>query len=155
MMKKIAQVTVMAVALILLTGADNSDAARYQKVGSKIMCTCSCGQMLLQCNHVGCPNSGPMVRQLQAGIQKFSSDEDVLKWFRDNWGVTAVVEPASHGFELLAWLMPPGALALGFGVIILVVRNWKRRLVAVSMAGVPIDPQIEAFRSQARRETEI
>ncbi|HLY98598.1 MAG TPA: cytochrome c-type biogenesis protein CcmH [Candidatus Angelobacter sp.] len=154
-MKKFAQVTVMAVALIFITGADNSDQARVNKIGSKIMCTCGCGQMLLQCNHVGCPNSGPMIRQLQANVQKSSSDEDVLKWFRDNWGVTAVVEPASHGFELLAWIMPPAALALGLGLIILVVRNWKRRMVSAAIAGVPVDPQIEAFRSRARRETEL
>ena len=125
-MKRLAYIFVLVTAVLLLMGADNSDTARLNTVGGKIMCSCGCAQMLLKCNHIGCPNSDQMIRDLKANLQTHAKDEDVLQWFRENWGVTAVVEPASHGFELLAWVMPPAALALGCATI-----AWL--LVAVSI----------------------
>src|ERR1700674_2715293 len=98
-MKRLAHICVLVTALLLLMGADNSETARINSVGGKIMCSCGCAQMLLKCNHIGCPNSDQMIRDLKANVQSHPKDEDVLQWFRENWGITAVVEPASHGFE--------------------------------------------------------
>src|SRR5262249_42568153 len=52
-------------AVVLLMGADTKE-ARFQRLGGKIMCSCGCAEMLLQCNHVGCPNSDRMIRELHA-----------------------------------------------------------------------------------------
>ena len=103
-MKRLARLVILPFALIILMGADNQE-ARFQNLGGKIMCTCSCDQMLLKCNHVGCPNSARMIRELRASVQNTSNDEEVLNWFRKTWGVTAVVEPSTHGFELFAWIL--------------------------------------------------
>jgi len=54
-MKRAAEVLLLAAAVVLLMGADDSN-ARFHRLGSKIMCTCGdCTYMLLECNHVGCP----------------------------------------------------------------------------------------------------
>src|SRR5215472_10140784 len=124
-MKKLAELLLLGYAVIALMGADTQE-VRFQKLGDKIMCTCSCAQMLLKCNHVGCPNSDRMIRELRANVQQNMSDEDVLNWFRKTWGVTAVVEPATHGLELWAWILPPAALVLGIGLAIVVVRRWHK-----------------------------
>jgi cytochrome c-type biogenesis protein CcmH/NrfF len=153
-MKRLAHISVLVTALLLLMGADN-DTSRYNSVGGKIMCSCGCAQMLLKCNHVGCPNSDQMIRDLKANLTTHPKDEDVLQWFRQNWGITAVVEPASHGFELLAWIMPPAVLALGLGLVMVVVRNWRMRPAQAAAADVSLSPQLEAFRSRARKDTEI
>jgi cytochrome c-type biogenesis protein CcmH len=152
--KRILQPLLLPLALVLLMGADNQD-ARFQKVGSKIMCTCGCAQMLLQCDHVGCPNSDQMRRQLRAQVAKTSNDEEVLDWFRTTWGVTAVVEPRTHGFELLAWILPPAGLGLGLLAVVLVIRKWKMRPAPVAAADLHLAPDLEALRDRARRETEI
>ena len=153
-MKRILQSLLLPLALVLLMGADNQE-ARFQKVGGKIMCTCSCAQMLLQCDHVGCPNSDQMRGQLRAQVAKTSNDEEVLDWFRTNWGVTAVVEPRTHGFELLAWILPPAGLGLGLLLVVLVIRTWKMRPAPVATADLNLAPDLEALRDRARRETEI
>ena len=111
-MKKILKSLLLPLALVLLMGADNQE-ARFQNLGGKIMCTCSCSQMLLKCNHVGCPNSAQMIQQLRAQVAKTGNDEEVLNWFRKTWGITAVVEPSTHGFELLAWILPAAGLGSG------------------------------------------
>src|SRR5579864_8463676 len=150
-------------------GADSNE-ARFQRLGDKIMCTCSCAQMLLKCNHVGCPNSARMIGELRAltgatisgpgagdkvSLEIQSDDQGVLNWFRKTWGVTAVVEPATHGLELWAWILPPAALALGLLLAIIMIRSWRSRHRATAAARVELDPGLEALRARARRETEI
>lgn len=153
-MKKILQSLLLPCALVLLMGADNQE-ARYQNLGGKIMCSCGCSQMLLKCNHVGCPNSDQMIRELRANVNKTSNDEAVLNWFRTKWGVTAVVEPSTHGFELLAWILPAAGLGLGLVLVVLLIRNWRMRPATVAVTDVNLTPDLEALRDRARRETEL
>jgi cytochrome c-type biogenesis protein CcmH len=151
-MRRAAQVTLLCLAIVLLMGADSS---RYDKLGDKIMCTCGCGEMLLKCNHVGCQNSATMIRQLRAQLAKTNDDEAVLEFFRQTWGVTAVVEPRHHGFELMVWVAPFVALATGLFLVVMIVRRWKRKTAGIQPAPVKLDPHLEALRARARQETEI
>lgn len=153
-MKKILKALLLPCALVLLMGADNQE-ARFQNLGGKIMCTCSCAQMLLKCNHVGCPNSDQMIHELRANVARTKDDEAVLNWFRTKWGVTAVVEPSTHGFELLAWILPAAGLGLGLMLVVVLIRNWKMRPAPVAAADMNLAPDLEALRARARRETEI
>lgn len=153
-MKKILKALLLPCVLVLLMGADNQE-ARFQNLGGKIMCSCGCGQMLLKCNHVGCPNSDQMIRELRANVSRPNNDEAVLNWFRTKWGVTAVVEPSTHGFELLAWILPAAGLGLGLMLVVLLIRNWKMHPAPVAVADVNLAPDLEALRDRARRETEI
>jgi len=181
-MKRATQILLLVLSIGLLMGSDGQ-AVRFQKLGDKIMCTCSCGQMLLKCNHVGCPDSAKMIGQLHdqlgdgrtgggatetAGIAASikpnggngsagatKSDEDVLNFFRSEWGVTAVVEPSQHGFELLAWILPFVGLIAGTILLMLVVAKWKRRHAQTVTTEPTLDPHMDALRARARRETEI
>lgn len=169
-MKKIAEILLLCCAIALLMGADSAE-ARFQRLGAKMMCTCGdCTYMLLECNHVGCPNSTRMIAQLgaltgaaasgpssgeKADLAVENDDQAVLNWFRKNWGVTAVVEPATHGLELWAWLLPPAALGLGLTLAIVVIRNWRTRRLQQPAAHASIDPHLDALAARARRETEI
>jgi cytochrome c-type biogenesis protein CcmH len=173
-MKRLIEILLLSAAVTSLMGADEGN-ARYERLGSKIMCTCGCDQMLLKCNHVGCPNSDRMIRELHAltgtgpsgsttpgqsspqlaSIQPEVDDQAVLNWFRRTWGVTAVVEPGTHGLELWAWIMPPVALGLGFVLVVVTLRKWRPRRLQASPQQVLLDPHLEALRNRARRETEI
>ncbi|HEU4413714.1 MAG TPA: cytochrome c-type biogenesis protein CcmH [Candidatus Angelobacter sp.] len=153
-MKRIALGMIVPCLVVLLMGADNQE-ARFQNLGSKIMCTCSCAQMLLKCNHVGCPNSASMIRELRAGVNSTSNDEQILDGFRQNWGAIAVVQPKTHGFELLAWFLPPAGAVLGILLVLLVIRTWKMRTAPVAAADLNLSADLEALRQRARRETEI
>ncbi len=157
-MKKCIQLLLLPCLVVLLMGADNQE-ARFQNLGDKIMCTCGCAQMLLKCNHVGCQNSAQMISQLRANVQHTSNDEEVLNWFRKTWGVTAVVEPSTHGFELMAWVLPVAGLGLGLLLVIVLARTWKTRsapvAAGVATGDVKFDEHLEALRARARQETEV
>jgi cytochrome c-type biogenesis protein CcmH len=153
-MKRLAEILLFCCMIVLLMGADNQE-ARYQKLGHKIMCTCGdCTYLLLECNHVGCPNSSRMIKQLRVNVQNEQDDEKVLDWFRKTWGVTAVVEPRTHGLELLAWVLPVAGLGLGLLLVVVVIRNWRSR-PAHATGAAKLDPSLEALRDRARRETEV
>jgi hypothetical protein len=168
-MKKAAEILLLCCAIALLMGADSAD-ARFQSLGDKIMCSCGCSQMLLKCNHVGCPSSARMIGELRAltgatatgpgsgekvDLAVQSDDQEVLNWFRKTWGVTAVVEPATHGLELWAWILPPAGLGVGLLLAIVVMRNWHSRRAHKPAAAKALDPHLEMLRARARRETEI
>jgi len=42
---------------------------------------CGCGQVLLECNHVGCQSSTKMRDQLQAALDKGDNDDLILQGF--------------------------------------------------------------------------
>lgn len=153
-MKHFFRIALLFCALPLLLAA-SGDNARYQTVGGKIMCMCSCDQMLLKCNHVGCPYSARMISQLKENLNKSGNDADVLNFFRREWGVTSVVEPSRHGFELLAWVLPFAGLGTGMVLVILVARKWKTGPVEVGKTEARLDPKLEELRQRARRETEL
>jgi cytochrome c-type biogenesis protein CcmH len=96
-----------------------------------------------------------MISQLKENLNKSSNDSDVLNFFRREWGVTSVVEPSRHGFELLAWVLPFAGLGTGMVLVMLVARKWKTQPAAPANAEVKLDPKLEELRQRARRETEL
>ena len=64
---RVAQALIVVVLVCFSLGATDS-ANRFNKVGGKLMCTCGCAQMLLGCDHVGCPNRGDEMDRLRSGI---------------------------------------------------------------------------------------
>jgi len=152
-MKFAATILALFLSVGSLMAADNS--SRFESVGGKIMCSCGCGQMLLKCNHVGCPNSATMIRQLHEQVAATDDDQAVLNFFRREWGVTTVVEPDRHGFELLAWILPFAGLGLGVCLLVMVVHKWRVHEAGVKAAETRLDPHLESLRARARKETEI
>ncbi|MFL6439574.1 MAG: cytochrome c-type biogenesis protein CcmH [Terriglobales bacterium] len=141
----------VAFALSLL-GA-NGDRARFTDLGHRMMCVCSCNQILLECNHVGCPYSDRMREQLMSAVQKDSSDDTVLQSFVREYGTTVLAAPTGRGFDRLAWIMPFAVFFGGSVTAAMLVRNWKGRPSSPPTAGAPL--ALDRYREQARKETEL
>lgn len=151
-MKRLILVLVLCFSLAAIADDEARFNARYNDLGVKVQCTCGCGQELIKCNHVGCQYSDKMIRELRAALINYPNDDDVLNWFRRNYGVTAVIVPGTRGFELLSWLMPPVLTFAAFLLVFLLIRRWRVR----AAASVPIvDPGLEELKKRARRETEL
>ncbi len=142
-------------ALVLLGASDNS--VRMERLGHQMMCVCSCGQVLLECNHVGCTYSETMRHELSVALAAGASDSGVLQTFVTKYGATVLAAPTHSGFDRVAWLVPPFALVVGIGGAVLIVRTWHRR------RPVPSTParsgsaaaDLDRLREKARSETEL
>ena len=149
------QLGVVLLALFTFLGAGD-EAARFNELGHKLMCVCGCGQILLECNHVGCKYSDTMRAELMAGVERGESDDLTLQGFVQKYGTTVLAAPTQQGFNRLAWIMPYLALGLGLITVSLIVHAWKKRPPAADASAVqPVSGnELEKFREQARKETE-
>jgi cytochrome c-type biogenesis protein CcmH len=144
--------------LALLTlGATTDSSTRFYTLGHRLMCTCGCNQVLLECNHVGCQSSERMRGELMAAMQRGDSDDQILDWFVQKYGPVVLAAPTQTGFNRVAWLMPYVALFGGLILTGLLVRLWRSRSSARPVAGHShLDSaELDALRRQVHEETEL
>ena len=151
---RITQVALIAILAFTFIGADTD--ARFGKLGHQLMCMCGCNQILLECNHVGCTYSERMRTELTAGLERGDSDSLVLQGFVQKYGNTVLAAPTSSGFNLAAWITPFLVFALATGVAVWLVKMWRSRPVAQTVARPNLDAaELDALRKRAREETEF
>lgn len=151
------QCALVTLALFAFVGAGDP-AARFTDLGHQLMCICGCHQILLECNHVGCPDSDGMRNELMAGLTRGDSDSLVEQAFVQKYGPTVLAAPPTTGaVNRAAWIVPFVALFGGLILIGAVVRTWKNRPVPAIADGLrPVrGAELEQFRDQARKETEL
>ncbi len=138
-------------------GAAHTPDARFHDLGHRMMCTCGCAQILLECNHVGCQSSTKMISQLQTALDKGDNDDLILQGFVQEYGPTVIAAPTATGFNRVAWIMPFAVLALGIAFAVHTVRSWKNRPVPALADGIVIPPghELDDFRARARKETDL
>ena len=133
-------------------------ADRVKEVGGKFLCMCGCGQILTQCNHVGCTMSASMLKELGAMVKRGDSEDKITQTFVQEFGTTVYAEPPKSGFSLVAWLMPVFYFLVGAAIVVFFIMKWRKQApapAAVAPAGVHISPEAyERARSQADRDTE-
>lgn len=147
------QAGIVCLLAVAMLGADPS--SRFNRVGHQMMCACGCGQVLLECNHVGCPDSDRMIGELRAQIGSGGTDTSILNWFAAKYGATILAAPIRGGFDNVAWITPLAVFLLATLGVGFLIRMWKLRAgrhELVSTVGPPIGS--DALRERIRRETE-
>jgi cytochrome c-type biogenesis protein CcmH/NrfF len=153
------QALLLAIAVCFSVGATDAS-ARFNDLGHRLMCTCGCAQMLGECNHVGCPESGRERQELAAAIASGKTDQQILDWFAAKYGATMLAAPTMHGFNLVAWIAPFAVLAAGFLGTFLLVRRWSVGRTPLPASSTPnaemdadLSPEERERRERIRRET--
>jgi len=151
---RIAQLVLIGVLAMGLVGADTD--ARFTKLGHELMCMCGCGQVLLECNHVGCTYSDRMRDELAAAIARGDNDSMTLQSMVQKYGATVLAAPTNTGFNVVAWVMPFVVFAAAALVAVWLVRMWRSRALAQPVSRPNLDAaQLDALRKRARQETEL
>lgn len=155
---RLVQTCLLCIITLTMLGAGKS---RFDRIGHELMCSCGCGQILLECNHVGCPNSSGMIEELRAQLATSNTDAQIQNWFVAKYGAIVLAAPMRGGFDNAAWIVPIAVFLLATAGTFAVVWMWKRR--ALRLAGgintdfvTPEQPnsQEAALRDRIRRETE-
>lgn len=153
-MRKLLQVCGLVVLAVTMLGADSST-TRLDSVGHKLVCQCGCGQILMECNHVGCPVSPQMIGELRSKLASGASEKQALNFFIDKYGPVALAAPIRGGFDNVAWIMPFAAAGIALVVVFWFARRWSKHRqapVATTVSG----PTAEAgsLEERIRRETD-
>jgi len=150
-----AEAAVLAAAICFSLGASDSS-SRFNDLGHRLMCTCGCAQLLGECNHVGCPESGRERDELSAAIASGLSDREILDGFAAKYGATVLAAPPAKGFDLMAWIAPFAVFAAALFGTILLIRRWGgfgSRVAAPAVASATDDPAERERLERIRRET--
>jgi cytochrome c-type biogenesis protein CcmH len=142
-------VCLLAVAML---GADPS--SRFNRVGHEMICACGCGQVLLDCNHVGCPVSPVMIGELHARMDEGGTDTSILNWFAAKYGATVLAAPIRGGFDNVAWIAPIAVFFLATVGTGFLIRLWKVKSSPQAPARAVGGVSGDALRERIRRETE-
>jgi cytochrome c-type biogenesis protein CcmH len=153
-LKRPLQLLLVALVVALSVGAGDAS-GRYDKLSHQIMCTCSCSELLGECNHVGCPDSPGMLDHLRSDVAQGSSDRTILIDFQTTYGPTALAAPRFTAFNHLAWILPPALLALGVLLVVLVVRRWRLHpAVVAAPPGGYSAAELDQVRARIRQDVE-
>lgn len=150
-------VLIIGVGLLSIPPLKAQQTDRAKQVGMKLMCICGCGQVLVQCNHIGCPSAGPMLKELDAHVARAESDDLIVQDFVQEYGVQVLSEPPRTGFNAVAWFIPAVAFAVGLGIVFLVIASWRKRVATRALQPAPrqVSPEMLArAREMADRATE-
>ena len=93
-------------------------------------------------------SSAPIAVRMKAYIRERiaagDSSAEIKAQLVDQFGPGVLAEPSKRGFDLLAWLLPLGAVAVGAVVVGALAVTWsKRRSAAADAPADDLDPELE------------
>ncbi len=152
---KVFQTAILLLAATFFLGADSPD-TRVNTLGHQMMCMCGCGQILAECNHVGCTYSSRQLAEIREMVLRGDSDAKIKEAVVQKYGTTVLAAPTTSGFNIVAWIMPFAIFVLALAAVVLVVRAWKHRSAVVPAAtSANSDHSLDSYRELARKETEL
>jgi cytochrome c-type biogenesis protein CcmH/NrfF len=127
-------------ALVLTAGgvaqtATEMEAPQVNRVAKKMNCPCGCKQdMACRMDPYPCPVCRTNKAKIIAMQAEGKNDDQILAQFVQEQGKDIVAIPPG----VMGWLAPYGALALGLGVVLVVIKRLRRPSLA------PASPEIDA-----------
>jgi cytochrome c-type biogenesis protein CcmH len=94
-----------------------------------------------------------MIGELHTQLATTLPDNGVLNWFANKYGPTVLASPMRGGFDLVAWIVPFAALLIGIGIVVFLIRIWRRRAPRTGPPSGPSSTMDDTLRDRIRQET--
>jgi len=146
-----ALVAAASTALATESAAGRKDPARA--ITSQLICPCSCGEILSGCT---CETGKSMQGFVTDELKKGKGKEEITTALVAKYGEVIRGAPKAEGFNLLVWVLPFVATAIGFVIAALVLKRWVgRRNPALAGAGDAPMTTADQDDLRARAEAEL
>ncbi len=113
----------LLICLIALPVSAETQADRVDAIARQLMCPVCAGQSVAESNAQLARDMREIIkRKVSEGV----SDEEIISWFRTKYGDGILAEPPLKGFNLVVWLFPITAAAIGvLFAVVYIRRNLK------------------------------
>ena len=117
----------------------------------RVRCQCGCTLDVFTCRTTdfSCQVSPAMHRDIMALVQGGYSAQEILDAFVNVYGDRVLMAPPKVGFNILGYVLPSIALAVGAAVLVVLIRRWKRE--ATHAAAVPARATLDASPDELAR----
>jgi len=145
-----------AISLLLFVTSPSFARTTVDDTAQGLTCQCGCGLTVANCNMPTCGFSVPMREEIAAMIDKGMDRPAIISFYRHKYGEKVLSAPTTEGFNLLAWVMPFFAIAVGGGLIVMVLGRWRSETTPqapVDTRPSSIDPKLrEQLDAEVRKE---
>ncbi len=153
--KKLFSVVVLALLLATVALPAVARADTVGDVSDKVLCMCGCNSLLEACPHVECDVQTSMTATIRLMLDEGNSTDDIVQFFVSQYGESVLSAPTKSGFNLMAWITPFAAIAVGAVIVLVVIKKWVRRgeeTEAESASAVEADGDDEEYQRRLQRE---
>jgi cytochrome c-type biogenesis protein CcmH len=116
-----------------------------------IRCQCGCTMDVYTCRTTdfSCQVSPAMHRDIMALVEGGYGAQEILDAFVNVYGDRVLMAPPKVGFNILGYVVPGIALAIGAVVLAIVIQRWNR--ASPQLATVPQVPTLDATPEELKR----
>ena len=155
-------ITVLSVATFTARAAPTAQ-DRVNAISATVRCPKCAGESVAVSN---APASLEIRKQIAEQVQQGQTDDQIRSYYAAKYGEAVLLTPSASGINVLVWILPVVALALGIAGLAIAFRRWSaqpvdaatdadRALVAHALAGDPTDvtdadhPRVDAPSADA------
>jgi cytochrome c-type biogenesis protein CcmH/NrfF len=147
-----------AVAAFLIAASlafgDSSRKPTLEALGNEVQCKCGCVAPLNQCPHIDCAEKAEMQGFIKKEIADGKDETAILQDLSVRYGVQVLTAPPAHGFNLTVWILPGVGLLAGLGIVVVIVRRWKRKPADVpAPTSASNDPKVLTAMEEEMKST--
>lgn len=123
---------------------------RIRALGEKLKCLCGCNYTVGSCNMHDCHFKAEVDEKIRGDLSAGLSEETIIDKLKKQYGAQILAAPPAEGFNLVGWVMPFIALALGLVVLRFVLARWRQQRAAPATA--PGSAALDKYRDQMEKE---
>ena len=133
---------------------DDAGKPTLESLGNKVECPCGCVAPLNQCPMLNCSEKAEMRAFISKEIAAGKDEKTILQDLSLRYGVQVLTAPPAKGFNLTVWILPGVGLLAGLGIVIVIVRRWRRKpVVAPAPNNASRDPKVLAALEEEMKAT--
>jgi len=153
MSARVALVVALAMTIAAASSLAGASKPTPKSIGDGLICQCGCTQTVTECNHFECSSRAEMNALTTKEIAAGKDETTILQDFVKQYGVQVLASPPASGFNLAVWILPGVGLIVSLGLVILIVRKWRKPHPKTSdAADAPIDPKLIAAIEEEMRK---
>jgi cytochrome c-type biogenesis protein CcmH len=113
--------------------------ALQTEIQNGLACYCGCGMTIQGClGGMTCSESRAVSKQVATLLQNGKGKPEVLQAMVAQYGEKILAAPTKEGFNLMAWILPFVALAVGGLIVAKIISRWKQQTPLQTPAMAPV-----------------